>query len=587
MTPFLLYLACFVLVVAIYLWKKLNEAEAKAALLESSLDSVSRARLAAERTIVTLERTVADLQAAVDRLAVFSNVADAADEAARILSDAQAASAQLTADANRFQGEAEAAAAAIRDKAKVEVAEIVLTARQRAEAKGLEAEKSLEAAKNRADAIVAEAERRSEEIAGEALRAMRGAEQWERTVEAMKNIVDGYGNRYVVPTHTLLDQLAEAFSHDEAGRHLKLIREQIRRMSSYGTAANCDYVEQSRRETAIRFVIDAFNGKAESILSRVKVDNIGTLQRELQDAFQLVNHNGAAFRSARVTEEYLRLRLEELRLAGVMEAMKVEEREQQRVIKEKIREEEKARREIERVLRESAKEEEIVRKAMAKAEEKLATATEAQRAKYEGQLEELRQKLVQAETANQRAKSMAELTRRGHVYIISNWGSFGDDVYKIGMTRRLDPIDRVRELGDSSVPFEFDVHAMIFSEDAPALESRLHRHFALGQVNKVNHRKEFFRLSLTELRQEVELLGLTANWTMTAAARQYRESLAIEQRIATDPAARDAWLQRTFLLEKLDDAFATDEAEPESAESALNAPSLIEHDISHPATMDV
>ena len=187
--------------------------------------------------------------------------------------------------------------------------------------------------------------------------------------------------------------------------------------------------------------------------------------------------------------------------------------------------------------------------AMAKAQEQLARATEEQKAKYEQQLQDLEQRLHAAEERNQRAISMAQQTRRGHVYVISNEGSFGGDVYKIGLTRRLEPLDRIRELGDSSVPFEFDVHALIFSEDAPALETRLHRHFVLRQINKVNYRKEFFRVSIADIRSELETLGLNAQWTMTAAAREYRGSVAIERAIADDPMAREAWLKRQLLLD--------------------------------------
>jgi hypothetical protein len=142
---------------------------------------------------------------------------------------------------------------------------------------------------------------------------------------------------------------------------------------------------------------------------------------------------------------------------------------------------------------------------------------------------------------------MAQQTKRGHVYIISNVGSFGEHVYKIGLTRRLEPLDRIRELGDSSVPFEFDVHALIFSEDAPGLEHQLHRHFILAQVNKVNYRKEFFRTDLAHIREEIESFGLSPKWTMAAVAREYRESLAIERAIDADPLKRDAWLKRQLL----------------------------------------
>jgi len=168
-------------------------------------------------------------------------------------------------------------------------------------------------------------------------------------------------------------------------------------------------------------------------------------------------------------------------------------------------------------------------------------------------LQALQEKLKIAEEKRQRAISMAQQTRCGHVYIISNIGSFGEEVYKIGLTRRLEPLDRVRELGDSSVPFEFDVHALIKSDDAPSLEHQLHRHFLLHQVNKVNHRKEFFRCDLTKIRSEVESLGLQAQWTMRAEARDYRETLAIERKIASDPISREQWLQRQLELDLTQD----------------------------------
>jgi len=338
--------------------------------------------------------------------------------------------------------------------------------------------------------------------------------------------------------------LAEDFGHTQAGQNLRNARERSKLMIQNGTAATCDYVEASRRDTAVSFVIDAFNGKVDSILSRVRSDNAGTLEQQIRDAFTLVNFNGKAFRQARITEEYLAARLDELKWAAVAQQLKLEEREEQQRIKEQMREEAKARREYERAMREAAKEEDLLRKAMEKAQQQIAHATAEQKAKYEQQLAELELKLKEAEERNQRAISMAQQTKKGHVYIISNVGAFGKDVLKIGLTRRLEPLDRVRELGDSSVPFAFDVHALILSDDAPTLESQLHKHFLLMQVNKVNYRKEFFRASLKEIRQEVEKLGVEAKWTMRAEAREYRETLAIEKAIEGDPAAREAWLNR-------------------------------------------
>jgi DNA repair exonuclease SbcCD ATPase subunit len=378
---------------------------------------------------------------------------------------------------------------------------------------------------------------------------MRKADLYERTAEAMKNIIDGYGDRYLIPGRSLLDDLAEDFGYKEAGAELKKARDVTKAMIRSETAATCQYVEANRRDTAINFVLDAFNGKVDSILSRVKHDNAGTLEQEIRDAFALVNLNGKAFRDACIMEPYLAARLNELKWAAKAQQLRIDEREEQRRLKEQIREEEKAKREYEREMRENARDQEVLRAAMEKAQREIEQATTEQKAKYEQQLQELSERLKEAEAQNQRVLSMAQQTKKGNVYIISNVGSFGEEVYKIGLTRRLDPLDRIRELGDSSVPFEFDVHAMIMSDNAPALETQLHKHFALLQMNKVNYRKEFFRVDLKHIREEVEKLGILANWTMTAEAREYRETIAVENAIRDNPAARDAWLKRQLELE--------------------------------------
>ena len=156
-------------------------------------------------------------------------------------------------------------------------------------------------------------------------------------------------------------------------------------------------------------------------------------------------------------------------------------------------------------------------------------------------MHELEEKLALAEEKNQRALSMAQQTKSGNVYIISNIGSFGENVFKIGMTRRLEPLDRVKELGDASVPFEFDVHAMIYSENAPKLENELHKTFLLNQMNKVNPRKEFFKLGLNDIKSVVDELDIDVKWTMIAEARQYRETLAIEKSISQDIDKKKEW----------------------------------------------
>ena len=396
-------------------------------------------------------------------------------------------------------------------------------------------------AEAKAKKIVSDAEDEAHKIAGAAYEAKQMAATYQETIVALKNVIDGYGDEWLKPTYSLLDELADEFSYEDAGRKLKEARDTSAKMVRDKTAASCDYVQEARRITAVNFVVDAFNGKVDSILSKTKKDNYGTLSRQIKDAFYLVNMNGSAFRDAKITEQYLDARLDELKWAVVCQELKAKKQEEQRRIREQMREEEKARREYERAQKEAAKEEAMLRKAMEKAQAAMEKASEEQKAQYEAQLANLHQKLVEAEEKNQRAISMAQQTKRGNVYVISNIGSFGENVYKVGMTRRLEPLDRVRELSDASVPFPFDVHAIIESEDAPALETALHKALALMQVNKVNPRKEFFRVSLTDIHTLVEKMGLTANWTMEAAAAEYRETLAIEESMKNDPDAKRRW----------------------------------------------
>ena len=413
------------------------------------------------------------------------------------------------------------------DKLRAEAAAALAEAQSKLADAARRADGTLQEAYGRAERIEKEARARAEEIAGDAFAAQGRVKEYEKALQALKNAVEGYGDEYIKPSESVLDDLAEHFGYDEAGEKFKAAKARTKAMIKEGTAAKCDYVEDYRRKTAVAFVIDAFNGKTDSTLARVKTDNLGKLQQEIEDAFALVNLNGQAFRNARITPAYRDARLEELRWAVALVVLREKEREEQRAIRERIREEEKARREYEKAMREAARDEERVQAAMEKARAELARASEEQKAQYEAQLAALQEKLTEAEARSQRALSMAQQTRSGHVYVISNVGSFGEDVFKIGMTRRLEPLDRVRELGDASVPFAFDVHAMIYSEDAPTLENALHRKFNELRLNKVNPRKEFFRVNLGDIRAATQEMGLTAQFTMLAQAQEYRESLAM------------------------------------------------------------
>ncbi|EJW1313086.1 DUF4041 domain-containing protein [Salmonella enterica] len=403
-----------------------------------------------------------------------------------------------------------------------------LKAKERLDNANSKANELISNANDNAMKIISDAEIRAKEIAGSAYEAKEFAETYQAVAKSMKNKIEGYGDEWIVPNRSVLDELADNYEFTDAGKELQKARELTKSLIKTGKAASCDYVETNRRNTAINFVLDAFNGKVDSVLSKIKHNNFGKLSQEIKDAFQLVNYNGSAFRSAQITDIYLQSRLNELKWGVAVNEIMLEEKEEQRRIKEQLREEEKARREYEKAIKEAEKEEKAIQQAINKATKELMLAGEEQRLVLEQKLAELQAKYEEAEAKNQRAISMAQQTRSGHVYVISNIGSFGEDVYKIGMTRRLEPLERVRELGDASVPFSFDVHAMIYSEDAPSLENHLHKVFNDKQLNKVNSRKEFFNVGIKDIKSTIESMNINAHWTMFAEAKEYRESLAIE-----------------------------------------------------------
>lgn len=204
-------------------------------------------------------------------------------------------------------------------------------------------------------------------------------------------------------------------------------------------------------------------------------------------------------------------------------------KEEQRAIKEQMRQEAEERKLLEQQRKQVEAEESKYQKELARLQTKISDSDD------ENELAKLRQQLekVQAQlnSINDKKDEIIRLQngKAGTVYVISNIGSFGENVFKIGMTRRLEPMDRVKELGDASVPFPFDVHSLIFSEDAVSLENELHKILNNNRVNKINLRKEFFEVSLDDLQQLIERCDPTAAFNRTALAEQYRQSLSISQ----------------------------------------------------------
>lgn len=526
MNPFwyLLLIASLIIIVSLIINTRIKSAKSKS-----------------EKT--ELEKRISELESDVQLLSKYRPIIDVKAEVDRILSEAEIKARGIIADAEEKNlklinenSELENYIISEKEQIRIERRDTLSTAKQEAEA-------TIRSSLNEAQRVLLEAKEEAKKVAGDAYEALENANIYKDVVGAMKNIIEGYGNKYILPTYSFLDDLAQEFSYTDAGKELLAAKERTKLLIKEDMAAECDYVERVRRTTAIQFVIDAFNGKVDSILTRTKKDNFGTLSQKIEDAYSTVNYLGKAFRNARITLDFLNARKNELKWSCIIVELKEQQKEEQRRIKEQIREEERARREYEKAIKEAEKEELLLRKLIEKAQSQVEKATADEREKFQQQLLELEERLRIAEEKNQRALSMAQQTRAGHVYVISNIGSFGENVYKIGMTRRLEPIDRVRELGDASVPFPFDVHAMIYSEDAPALELSLHKQFVQKQMNKVNSRKEFFKVTISEIKEEVEKITENVSWTMLAEARQYYETLSIEEAIQRDIEAKTKWVQ--------------------------------------------
>lgn len=272
-------------------------------------------------------------------------------------------------------------------------------------------------------------------------------------------------------------------------------------------------------------MIRCFNNECDTLIDKVKFSNVNTYIDKIRKSAEILDKMGD-FMGIKISIGYVNLKIEECRLAYEYAVKKQEEKEEQKRIREQLREEEKLQKELEQARKDIEKEQNHYNNALEKILNQLENckdvdknALEAKRNEIEGHLDKLNKSLedIDYREANKRA---------GYVYIISNIGSFGENVYKIGMTRRLEPLERVNELGDASVPFKFDVHALIFSDDAPALESALHRAFENKKVNMVNPKREFFRVSIEDIMAVVkENYDKTVEYIKIPEAEQYRQSL--------------------------------------------------------------
>ena len=334
--------------------------------------------------------------------------------------------------------------------------------------------------------------------------------------------------RYEVRLNQIREQQRAMLREDGTGKQNAAAAAYATKQLTFNGSASQGRAAQKK---TMNLMLRAFNGESDSFIARVNYRNVKTMEKRIRSAFETINSITAKYDFCTLNTLYLDLRLQELHLVYEWEEAKQREKEEQAQIREQIREEEKAKREAERAQQQAEKEEAKYKELLRKAEQEVLLASQHDKARLNAQIKDLQKRIDEIEE-KKRSISQAMLTKTGHVYIISNVGSFGENVYKIGMTRRLEPIERVRELGDASVPFPFDVHALIRTSDAPALENALHKHFGKRRLNLENERKEFFRISIDEIQEELDLLKESLNidselrLTLLAEAKQYRISEA-------------------------------------------------------------
>lgn len=359
------------------------------------------------------------------------------------------------------------------------------------------------------------------------IREMDNANDLKNILSSIKDEINILNQEAVCSQYVFSDY--DGLTSEECKNKLALLKTEEQAYIKNSTAVKL-FGNASKKElnSNVKQILRCFNSECDNVLLNLSVKTIDTARSKITKSFETLNKLFSVD-GVQLEQKLLQYKLDELNLVYTYELKKEQEREQQRAIKEQMIEEEKVRREIERqkakLEKDQAQCSNEINRLMGYMQK---TQDDVEKQLYIDKIKELEEKLKQLEADKATVLEREANARAGYVYVISNIGSFGEDVYKIGMTRRLEPMDRVKELGSASVPFEFDVHAMIFSDDAPALETALHQAFEKQSVNRVNLRKEFFRVSLDDIEKVVkDNFNNAVKFTRIPVAKEYNETLEI------------------------------------------------------------
>lgn len=282
----------------------------------------------------------------------------------------------------------------------------------------------------------------------------------------------------------------------------------------------------------IKQILRTFNLECENAINKVKHSNLESSEKRIRKSFDQLNKLNEKL-GVRINQSYLNLKMDELYLAYEYEVKKQEEKEELREAREREKEEKKRQKELEKEKKKFTRENDKINNELEEAKAQLIHAADEEKAKLEEEIKKLQETLEKNNLEIDKIEEKKEMTGAGYVYIISNIGSFGEEVFKIGVTRRDNPEDRINELSSASVPFRYDSHVFIFSKDAFGLEKELHERFDKQRVNKVNTRKEFFRITMEDVKQIVEEnKGAVHSFVEQPEAEEYRDTLRIEKQMS-------------------------------------------------------
>ena len=364
----------------------------------------------------------------------------------------------------------------------------------------------------------------------------------ENTISELQKIIEDKKSQILVLEESLLLESFALYlpkfkltSSEEYKNKLDQIRDMQKQLTKNDQAATGSQswtVNNSQAEgkklvkDMMKLVLRAFNNECDYCVDNVKFNNIETHEKRIEQSFESLSKLGRIMQVS-ITDKYKKLKLDELHLAHENQIKKQEEKEEQKKIREELREQQKLEQEIRAAREKIEKERKHFKAALKEIQERIKSSkgTDQENDLNEKYIE-LQDKLAELDGEEKLVDYREKNAKAGYVYIISNIGSFGANVFKIGMTRRLEPMDRIDELGDASVPFVFDVHALIFSDNAPELEAKLHEHFYQNRINKLNDRKEFFHADINEIEKVIkESYDKAVEILKEAPAEQYRESL--------------------------------------------------------------